>query len=138
MCVLWGNSTSPDFLVGNGIKQRRIISPILFNIYVDDLSMHLNSFGIRGYLKTTFINHLCYADDLCFISLSSSGMQQLLHIYNEYAAKHQLIYNGSKSFSFCFKRKDLKISSPIFFLHQLKILLVWKCSNVGILEQLFL
>ena len=34
MCVRWGNSTSPDFLVGNGVKQGGIISPILFNIYV--------------------------------------------------------------------------------------------------------
>ena len=94
MCVRWGNSTSPDFLVGNGVKQGGIISPILFNIYMDELSMHLNSSGIGSYLGvgTAFINHLCYADDLCLISLSSSGMQQLLHICNEYAAEHQLIY----------------------------------------------
>ena len=41
MCVRWGNSSSPDFLVGNGVKQCGIISLILFNIYLDDLSMHL-------------------------------------------------------------------------------------------------
>ena len=29
-------------------------------------------------IGTSFINHLCYADDLCLISLSSSGMQHLL------------------------------------------------------------
>ena len=86
MCVRWSNSTSPD-----GVKQGGIISPILFNIYMDDLSMHLNSCGIGGYLGTAFINHLCYADNLCLISLSSSGIQQLLYICNEYAAEHQLI-----------------------------------------------
>ena len=87
------------FFVGNGVKQGGIISPILFDIYMDDLSMHLNSSGLGGYLGTAFINHLCYAYDLCLISLSSSGMQQLLHICNTYAAEHQLLYNGSKSFS---------------------------------------
>ena len=127
MCVRWGNSTSPDFLVGNGVKQGGIISPILFNIYMDNLSMHLNSSGIGGYLGTAFINHLCYADDLCLIS----RMQQLLHICNGYAAEHQLIYNGSKSFSLCFKRKDLKIISQIFFLDQSKILLVEQCRYIG-------
>ena len=55
---------------------------------MDDLSMYLNSSGIGGYLKTAFKNHLCYADDLCLISLSSSGLQQLLHICNEYASEH--------------------------------------------------
>ena len=131
MCVRGGNSTSPDCLVGNGVKQGGIISSILFNIYMDDLNMHLNSSGIGGYLRTAFINHLCYADDLCLISLSSSGMQQLLHICNECAAEHQLIYNGSKSFSLCFKRKDLKISPPTFFLDQSKIPLVEQCRYLG-------
>ena len=88
MCIRWGNSTSPDFLIDNGVKQGRIISNISLNIYMDDLSIHLNSSGIGGYLGTAFINHLCYADDLCLISLSSIGMQQLLHICNEYAAEH--------------------------------------------------
>ena len=58
-------------------------------------------------------------------------MQQLLHICNEYAAEHQLIYNGSKSFSLCFKGKDLKISSPTFFLDQSKISLVEQCRYLG-------
>ena len=53
--------------------------------------MHLNSSGIEGYLGTTFINPLCYADDLCLISLSFSGMPQLLHICHKYAAEHQLL-----------------------------------------------
>ena len=88
MCVRWGNSISPDFFVGNGVKQGGTISPILFNIYMNDLSMHLNSSGTGGYLGTAFINYLYYADDLCLISLSSSGMQQLLHICNTYAAEH--------------------------------------------------
>ena len=52
------------------------------------------------------IDTLCYADDLRLISLSSSGMQQLLHICNTYVAEHQLLHNGSKSFYLCFKRKN--------------------------------
>ena len=93
--------------------------------------MHLNSSGLGGYLGTAFINHLCYADDLCLISLSSSGMQQLLHICNTYAAEHQLLYNGSKSFSLCFKRKELKVSSPSFFLGKSKIPMVEQCRYLG-------
>ena len=119
------------FFVANGVKQGGIISPILFNIYMDDLSMHLNSSGLGGYLGTAFINHLCYADDLCLISLSSSGMQQLLHICNTYAAEHQLLYNGSKLFSLCFKRKELKVCSPSVFLGKSKILMVEQCRYLG-------
>ena len=41
-------------------------------------------------------NHLCYADDLCLIALSSSGMQCLLDICDKYATGHQLTYNATK------------------------------------------
>ena len=78
-----------------------------------------------------YINHLCYADDLCLISLASSGMQQLLHICNKYAAEHQLLYNGSKSFSLCFKRKKLKVSLPFFVLGKSKIPMVEQCRYLG-------
>ena len=96
-------------------------------MYMDELSMHLNSSGIGGYLGTAFINHLCYADDLCLISLSSSGMQQILHICNEYAAEHQLIYNGSKSFSLSGMRLDL-VKIPENLMLQLTLII---CNTAG-------
>ena len=49
---------------------------------MNDLSETLNSSGIGGYLGEAFLNHLSYADDLCLISLSSSGMPYFLqYIY---------------------------------------------------------
>ena len=71
---------------------------------MDDLSVNLNSSGIGGYLGDAFLNHLCYADDICLISLSSSRMQQLLDICQTYATSHQLLYNDAKSFSLCLKK----------------------------------
>ena len=35
--------TSTQFTVSNGVKQGGIISPILFNVYMDDLSIALKS-----------------------------------------------------------------------------------------------
>ena len=113
MFVRWGATTSTQFTVSNGVKQGGLISPILFNVYMDDLSIALNSSGIGGYLGAAFLNHLCYADDLCLISLSSNGMQQLLNICQNYATNHQLLYNGAKSFSLCFKDNTIKIKQVI-------------------------
>ena len=122
MFVRWGDTISTQFTVANGVKHSGAISPILFNVYMDDLNTALNSSGIGGggggYLGRAFINHLCYADDLCIITLSSSGMQQLLNICQSYAIKQQLLYNGSKSFTLCFKSKAIKIKQPSFFLNE--------------------
>ena len=61
----WGNTISTHFTVANGVKQGEVISPFLFNMYIYKLSVALNSSGIGGYLGNVFLNHLCYADDLC-------------------------------------------------------------------------
>ena len=49
MSVRWGDTISTQFTVANGAKQGGVISPILFNVYMDDLSTALNSSGIGGY-----------------------------------------------------------------------------------------
>ena len=79
MHIRWGNTTTSSFFVFNGVKQGGILSPILFNVYMDQLSVKLNASNIGGG-GGVLVNHLCYADDICLISLSSAGMQQLLNI----------------------------------------------------------
>ena len=84
MCIRWGNAYSSPFSVSNGVKQGGILSLILFNVYMDDLSDLLNSSNIGGQNGNIFLNHLCYADDLCLTNLSSAGMQKLLGICSKY------------------------------------------------------
>ena len=131
VCTL-GYHMFHQFCVTNGVKQGGIMSQMLSNLYMDDLSLKLNSSGIGGYIGTSFINHLCYADDLCLISLSSSGMQHLLNICKEYGFTHKLLYNGSKSFVLCFKKNTLKVSFQSFYLDQMEIPTVDQCRYLGI------
>ena len=42
------------------------------------LNMTLNNTAIGGHVGGQLLNHLCYADDICLISISSAGMQELL------------------------------------------------------------
>ena len=81
MKVRWGNTISSSFKVGHGVKQGGILSPVLFNIYMDKLSIALNDTAIGGKIGGQLLSHLCYADDMCLISISSSGMQQLYSMF---------------------------------------------------------
>ena len=81
MWIRLGNAVSPSFIASIGVKQGGIISPILFYVYMDELSVLLNSSNIRGQIRYTFLNHLCYADDLFLINLSSAGIQKLLNLF---------------------------------------------------------
>ena len=49
---------------------------------MDDLSVALNNSGIGGYLGDTFLNHLCYADDICLISFSSDNVVRYYIVYS--------------------------------------------------------
>ena len=55
MCIRWGNAYSTSFSVSNGVKQGRILSPILFNVYIDDLNVSLNSYNIGGQIGNIFL-----------------------------------------------------------------------------------
>ena len=99
---------------------------------MDDLSISLNISGIDGHIGEKAINHLCYADDICLIALSSSAMQQLLNICHTYFTKHSLWYNGNKSFSMCFKPSTIKFTRPWFFPAGMKIPIVIHCKYLGV------
>ena len=88
MCVQWGSSISINFHVSNGVKEGGILSPKLFNFYIDDLSVRLSEINVGDSIGGKVINHLLYADDVCLLSLSSEGMQNILDICAKYAIEH--------------------------------------------------
>ena len=90
MYVRWGSTLSTAFQVTNGVRQDGILSPMLFNSYVNDLSIRLTNSGIGGTFGGTFVNHMTYAEDLCIVSLSSSVLQTLLNICTDYGALHDI------------------------------------------------
>ena len=98
--------------MSNGVKQGGIISPVLFNVYMDDLSCVLNCSNIGGRIGGEIVNNLSYADDLCLICLSSAGMQKLSNVCSNYATEHSLLYNANKSYSLCFKDTTIKFEKP--------------------------
>ena len=133
MKVRWGNTLSSSFQVGNGVKQWGILSPVLFNTYMDKLSMTLNNTAIGGQIGGQLLNHLCYADDMCLISISSAGMQELLNVCHSYSIEHSLLYNGNRSYSLCFKPTSIKFERPCFFLGEKIIPKVTQCKYLGVI-----
>ena len=65
MHIRWGNNFSTSFCVSNGVKQGGIISPVLFNVYMDDFSCALSRSNIGELIGGEIVNLLSYADGLC-------------------------------------------------------------------------
>ena len=71
MYVKWGSTLSSKFQVTNGVHQGGLLSPILFNVYLNKLSDLMNKSGIGGNMGGTIINHMLYTDNICIVLLSS-------------------------------------------------------------------
>ena len=84
MQIRWGSSLSAPFQVTNGVRQGDILSPVFFNVYMDDLSKKLKECKTGCMVGESLINHLIYADDLVIMSPYSAGLQQLLALATEF------------------------------------------------------
>ena len=122
MCVRWGNSLSDPFHVNNGVRQGGILSPYLFNVYMDDLSQSLNCCKTGCWSGEIMINHLMYADDLVLLSPSATGLRELLLACEKYSKEHAIIYNYKKSsVLICKNRATLHVPSPSFAVNGIAI-----------------
>ena len=62
--IRWGTNTSEEFKVCNGVKQGGVLSPLLFSIYMDELTERLKRSGVGCYIGNMFMgDFFCYADD---------------------------------------------------------------------------
>uniref|UniRef100_A0A8C6PLS6 Reverse transcriptase domain-containing protein n=1 Tax=Nothobranchius furzeri TaxID=105023 RepID=A0A8C6PLS6_NOTFU len=95
--VKWGTEVSEPFSVSNGVRQGGILSPVLFNLYLDELSVTLNDSKTGCLVGDRLVNHLIYADDLVLMSPYSAGLQQLLRACAKYGEQFDILFNPKKS-----------------------------------------
>ena len=97
MYISWNGFVSSGFLTRNGVRQGGILSPGLFNIYVNFISERLNDVDVGCYLNSVGINHLVYADDLSLISPSLSGLRKLISVCETAGDYLSIKFNAEKT-----------------------------------------
>ena len=132
-CVKWGSITSSFFDVTNGVRQGGILSPYLFAVYVNDLSVILNSSNIGLHMCNNPLNHIFYADDLCIMASSPGGLQSILNICSQYASVNDITFNFSKSMCVVFKPDGYKLNCPDIFLNDTKLNYVDNAKYLGVI-----
>ena len=117
MCVRWSGIVSQGFHVPNGVRQGGILSPYLFNVYLDDLSIALSACRTGCCVGNCLINHLMYADDLVICSPSSIGLRALITVCEENAVSHDMVFNYKKSEILICRSNYMKNVDPVFTLN---------------------
>lgn len=95
--VRWCGQLSATLAVLSGVRQGGILSPIMFNIYVDVILTTLRSRGLGCHIRNCFIGCVMYADDLILLSASVIELQSMLDCCGQIGQDLGIRFNAGKS-----------------------------------------
>ena len=110
-----GNSQTRSFQYARGVCQGCFLSPLLFNLYVNDLAFSFNNILSDPLVlpNGNKLNSLFYADDLIMLSRSKVGLQNCLNELSSYCNSWMLRINPKKTKIMIFN--DAQKSVIMFF-----------------------
>jgi hypothetical protein len=79
------------------VRQGGILSPLLYSVYNDILLERLKSNGSGCWVGNNYYGALSYADDLCILSPTISGLKDMLYVCEDYGREYDVMYNPKKT-----------------------------------------
>jgi hypothetical protein len=122
----WLQEKSDKFLCSNGVRQGGILSPLFYSIYNDVLLNRIKENGDGCWIGHQFYGALSYADDLCILSPTITGMKKMLNICEGYGREYDVLFNPRKTKCMLFTREACDVDAPQ--VHLCGKQLEWVCS----------
>lgn len=94
--VLSYGHLSESFPLQQGTRQGSICAPFLYTVLLDELLKTLDNSGYGLKINDISLCAPTQADDIVLLSLSKSGLSELIDICRKYANKWRYTYNPSK------------------------------------------
>ena len=109
MCAVKINDKTTNFFkYEKGVQQGNPLSPLLFNLYINDIFESITNKDPVSLDDSYFLNGLMYADDLIILSTTTKGLQDSLDLLNNYCYKWKLKINYAKTKSISFTKGTQK------------------------------
>ena len=95
--VKLGDIETDLFDIDEGLKQGCVLSPVLFCIYINELTKMFHDENVGISIFDVKINCLFWADDVVLIADNETDLQKMLNIAGNFSERWKLDFNHSKS-----------------------------------------
>ena len=102
------------FDVNCGLKQGCMLSPMLFNLFINDLTRDINDVDSGISVGDTPFSILLYEDDIVLIADSELKLQSLLTRLDQWCKQWGLVISATKSKVIHFRTKSVERSKEKF------------------------
>ena len=116
MRIKWNAAISDSFDTSNGVKQGGVLSPLLFNVYLDELILLLREQGVGCHMNGMFVPAFCYADDVTLLAPTGMALSAMLDTCTRFADAHDLSFNSSKTECMFIDRSCSQLHSDVRFM----------------------
>ncbi len=110
LCVFWNGAVSDNFVSLNGVKQGGILSPFLFNFFIDDLLVKLEYLHVGCNIGCLYFGCIAYADDILLLAPSLSALRIMLDCCSDFASCNNVLFNPTKSHCIRFSISTLPVT----------------------------
>ena len=126
------------FTTTTGVRQGDVLSPTLFNIFLNDLVDDLNDLGKGLNVDGRHICCLLYADDIILLSENEDNLQAMLDRLDRWCKNWRLKVNCDKTQVMHFRKKRSRLTDFVFRLNETPIKVVNKYKYLGVIFDEFL
>jgi len=95
--VKWNGAVSRTFCVSRGTRQGSILSPSIFNCFIDGLLEELAQVTDGVSIQGLRLNSFAYADDVTLFCSTVPGLQRLIDVCSAYAGEWRFSFGIAKT-----------------------------------------
>ena len=97
-CIIINGLRTDWFDVTTGLRQGCCLSPLLFNIFINDLALKIKSLGLGINIgNDETVSLMMYADDIVLLAESENDLQRMLNAFCDWCSANFMSININKT-----------------------------------------